>query len=151
MLDEEDLALVPELFVKDQRDDQSLAEPVGDNLHEISKRKGIRFDVIEDDPLEFEKWLFIKRHIVDVVDRQVRRLQTVIDRAIGEGGGILLPVEPLLLGRGNDPAVFDERRCGIMIVAGESQDVHINRVLDFLVEFVVQLEESWFLPKCRHR
>jgi hypothetical protein len=65
--------------------------------------------------LKLEDGLIVESDVINVVDRQSLRLQTVLGRVFGKFGIMLLSSEPLLLGGGNDLSISNETRRAIVI------------------------------------
>ncbi|XNL24817.1 hypothetical protein R8Z50_18055 [Longispora sp. K20-0274] len=63
------------------------------------------------------------RHVVDVAEGDARLVEAPLRGALREGPVVLEPAEPLLLDEGDDLAVAQERRRGVVVLA-QAEYVH---------------------------
>ena len=103
----------PELLVEPERD--GLAERVE------GAREGR--DVRGEHALELQQGLVVEAHRVELVDGDARLLEHVLDGPGGEVLVVLLAAEPLLLAGGHDLPVAQERGGGVVVEAGDAEDV----------------------------
>lgn len=75
---------------------------------------------------ELEKGFLIKTDMIDIAKCYASGLDTVVDGPQREFGRVLYPVEPLLLDGGDEGAVLDQTGGGIVVMAGDPQDIHMN-------------------------
>ncbi len=89
-----------------------------------------------DQPLELGQRLVVERDVVEVQGIQAPLFQAVGDRLPRHRGIVLLPREPLLLRRGHDPAVDDQRGGAVVVEGRDSEDGgHESRLLPAVVRW----------------
>ena len=106
-----------------------LFQPKGQRL---SKRKvSLRGEcqIGFDQPFEFGKWFVIEPHIVQLLCRDPRLMQTEIDCMFWKRRIMFLSREPLFLGCRNDLTIHHQRSSRIMIEGGYSENRCHQRAL----------------------
>ena len=103
-------------------DPQLAAELAGEGAGEAAPGAGDVAQEVDQDALEFDEGLLVEGDAVDVAGGEAGV------REAGEGGGdreagvVLDPREALLLDRGDQLAVDDERGGGVVVVGGDAED-----------------------------
>ena len=102
---------------------QLLVDPQRHRLAERAEGAREGRDVGREHALELQQRLVVEADRVEVLGPDARLLQHVLDGAGGEAGVVLLAGEPLLLAGGDDHAVLQEGGRGVVVEAGEAEDV----------------------------
>ena len=124
VLSEEDLALVAgELLTNHGARVELLAQPHRHGLHELRDPLRRDAEVGLQDPLELEDRLVVERDRAEVGRGDPRLAQAVVDRVAREARVVLLAGEALLLGRGEDLAVAEQRGGAVVVVRADSEHV----------------------------
>ncbi len=89
------------------------------------RRKG---EVGLDEPLEFQKRLFVKDDAIDRRGVDLRLFQAIGDRVRRKVGIVLLAREALFLRRRDDLAIADQGGGAIVVEGGNPQNQHRNRI-----------------------
>ena len=96
--------------------------------HEEEFESGRRVrDVRFEEPFELHQRLVVEDHEVEVGLPDAGFAETVIDGLLREAIVVLLPAETLFLGRSDDPAIAHQGRGAIVVVRGDSENVHVVR------------------------
>ena len=98
--------------------------PHGHRLHEGIEPLGRHREIGFQDAMELEDGLVVEDDRVGSFLPDPSLGQAVPHRVLGELGIVLLPGEPLFLGRGDDLAVVDQAGRGVVIPATDAQDLH---------------------------
>jgi hypothetical protein len=124
VLGEEDGPLVGlQLLADERRHPELLLDPHGHGLAEGAEAPGEGGHVGGEHALELEQGLVVEAHRVELLGGDARLLQHVLDRVGGEARVVLLAGEPLLLAGGHDLAVAQQRGRGVVVEAGQAEDV----------------------------
>ncbi len=102
---------------------QLLVEPDRHGLAERVERAGEGGDVGREHPLELEKRLVVEADGVEVLGADPGLGEDVLDGLGGEVGVVALAGEALLLGRRDHLAVLQEGGGGVVVEAGQSENV----------------------------
>src|SRR3989338_5801472 len=121
---EEQTAVVPKLLPQTRREPQLLSHPHRHGRQVLSHVPGSRRHDRCQKPLEFHKRLFIEDNRIQVVHRKARGGHAIPYCVTRKGGVMLFPREPFLLRSCNRLSIDDDRRPGIMIIHGQSEDAH---------------------------
>ncbi len=104
-----------ELLAQQALLEQLLLEPHRHRHAERGEALGRERQIGLEQALELEERLVVERDVIDFVEADAGLAQAVRDRAAGKAGIMLLAAEALLLRRGDDLAVLDQRRCAVVI------------------------------------
>ncbi len=124
VLGEEHLALEPEALLELLGHPQLLPEPDRHGLGERRERAREGGQVGEEDPLELDERLVVEDHIVEIAHADAPLLEAIPDGALGDRRIVALSREALFVGGGHQPAVLHEGCRGVVVEAGDAQDVH---------------------------
>ncbi len=75
-------------------------------------------------PLELQERLVVEGDVIELCRLDAGDLQAGLDRVLRKRRVVLLAREALLLGRGDDFAIDDQRRRGIVVVGRDAEDAH---------------------------
>ena len=100
------------------------AEPGGHALHELGQAFGEGGEVADQQPLELEHGLVVEGDGAEVLGPESRLAQRPAGRIDREVGIVLLPRESLFVGGGDRNAVDQQAGRGVVVEAGQAQDVH---------------------------
>src|SRR5215510_15939306 len=95
--------------------EQLLPEPERDGHRERPEPAGGEREIGLQEPLELEKRLVVERDIVDLLECDASLAQTVRGGAPGKAGVVPFPAEALLLRRGDDATIRDQRGGGVVV------------------------------------
>src|SRR5262249_9042746 len=95
--------------------EQLLPEPERDGHRERPEPAGGEREIRLQRPLELEKRLVVARGIVDPPERDVSLALPVRCRPPGTAGAVPIPAEALLLRRGEDATILDQRGGGVVV------------------------------------
>jgi hypothetical protein len=101
-----------------------LPKPDGNCHRERPQTAGGKGQVGLEQSFELEKGLVVEDNMINPVQADTGLAQAVPDRVTREGGIVLLAREPLLLGRGHDPAVLDQGGGAVVVKGGDPQNEH---------------------------
>ena len=113
-----------QLLADQRRDPELLVDPERHGLAEGPERAGEGRDVGREHPLELQQRLVVEAHGVELLGADAALAQDVLHGPAGEVGVVLLAAEPLLLAGGDDLAVAEDRGGGVVVEAGQPEDVH---------------------------
>src|SRR5690606_38067052 len=86
-----------------------LVNPAGQRRGERSEYARRVLEIRFEKAFELQQRLVVETDVVQLLRREPRFLEAVVDGVGGKTRVVLLPREPLLLRRGGDPAVDDQR------------------------------------------
>ncbi len=78
-----------------------------------------------EDPFELDERFFEKPDVVDILRTTYRRGRDRTGSRAAETEVVLDARKALLFRRGHEQAILKQRRCGVVEVAGNAQDVHV--------------------------
>src|SRR6266536_1447818 len=123
MLVEEDARQL-EMLPGDRPDPELLREPCLHRAQEHPPRARKAVHLREEEPLELQQRLFVEDGVIESFWRDPSFLQTICDRVHREAAVVLAPREALLLRRGDDLAIADQTRGGVVVETRDPKDVH---------------------------
>ena len=88
---------------------------------EAARREG---EVGLEQPLELQERLVVEDDVVDVAELDAGLGQAVVDRVRGKARIVLLAGEALLLRRGDDAPVLDQRGGAVVVEGRDAEDAH---------------------------
>src|SRR6266704_1041217 len=139
VLGEQHLPLVLELFPDQLRDPELFLQPYRHRLGKGTEPSRETGKVRGEEPLEFQERLVVEPHVVQILRCDLSRLQAVLDGLAGKPLIVLLSREAPLGGGCDQATVLNETGGGIVIVAGDTKDVHdstsFRTVSDILPSF----------------
>ena len=109
------------------RDVEFPLQPLRHRLHEGGKAAGGEGQGRLQEPLELDQRLLVKDDGVEFGRRDAGLREAPLGRPRREGLVVLLPREPLLLGRGHDRPVANDRGGAVMEERRNAEDVHPDR------------------------
>src|SRR5215813_948949 len=113
----EDAPFYPKLFVKPG--DHCFAK------HADSAR--IRSEHRHQNALELHQWLLMKNHVVQITCFDTGLLQTELDGELWKAVIVFLAAETLLFSGCEQVAVLNQSCGGVVIEAGDTEDIHLGR------------------------
>ena len=105
---------------------QLLADPQRHRLAERGEAARREGEVGLDQPLELEERLLVEDDLVDRRAVAARGLQAIAQRMRRKPGVVLDAGEALLLRRGDDRPVLDDRSRAVVIERGQPEDAHAS-------------------------
>ena len=111
----------------DLRADPQLVDHPGD--HRLAKdlvRLRIGLQHGHQDAVELAEGLLVEDDVVQVAGLDARALQAELDGLVGKVEVVLDAAEALFFGGGDQLAVLQQSGRGVVVVAGDSQDIHVS-------------------------
>ena len=124
VLAEEDFLIGLEFLLNLVADAQSVSQP---KRHRGQPRTVGAGPIGEDrfeNAIEFDQRFFVKRNVVDLVDRNARLAEAVFDGVVGEPVVVFFSCKALLLGCGDELPIAHQGYAGVVVVARYSEDDH---------------------------
>ncbi len=112
---------------RDLRADPQLVDHPGD--HRLAKdlvRLRIGLQHAHQNAIEFAEGLLVEDRVIQVSGLDPGALQTELDGMMGEAEVMLDAAEAFLFGGGNQLTVLQQGGRGVVVVAGDSQDIHVS-------------------------
>ena len=122
--EKEDPPAVAHLFLERERQGKPVVQPQRHGAHETPERARPGSDMPGQHAGELKKRLFVKNHAVQVVRRDVSRLQAVVYSGQREIGRVLPAREALFLRRRGYFSALHQAGGRIMIVGRNAENVH---------------------------
>jgi hypothetical protein len=119
-----DIFVGSELFLNRLADAQLVEQPDGHAPYPVAIGQRPAGQNRLQDTVEFDQRLFVEGDVIHVGDGDTRLRQAVIHRMLGKIAVVLDAIEALLFRGCDQLAVANQRRTGIMVIAGYAQDVH---------------------------
>src|SRR5258705_6191829 len=104
-----------------------LAKPQGHRRHERSKSRGRVRRVGLQQAIELQKGLVVEGDVIKLPGRDARLPQAVVQGVLRKPMVMLLPREPLFLGRRDDLPVTNNAGCTVVIEGRDTENVHFDR------------------------
>src|SRR6516162_6320795 len=106
---------------------QFLLEPQWQSHAERGKTAGREGEIGLEQPFELQKRLLVEHDIVKLVEGQGAFLETIANRILRVARILFFAGKALLLRRGDNMAVLDQRRGTVMIKGGDPENAHAAR------------------------
>jgi len=120
------LALEPAAYLA--RKVQLFVEPEGHGGEKRPEPRGGEREVGLQQALELQKRLVVEPDVIELLRREPALFETVVDRVDRKAVVVLLPREPLLLGRGGDVAVDDQHGGRVVIERRDAENCRHGNV-----------------------
>ena len=104
--------------------EQLLLEPQRDRHLERAEAARRQRDIGLQQPLEFEKRLVVEHDMVKTVGGNSRLCETIGNGVVWKRSIVLFSGKALLLRRGDDPAVLDQRRGAVVVEGRNTENPH---------------------------
>src|SRR5215472_11570879 len=114
---------IPQRLAQSAANPQFLTQPHLHCLDEHATRTWKSRPIACQDAFKLQQRFFVEDDIVEISRLDAASREAVARRTLRKARVVLLATEPLLLGRRNDDAVAQQARRGIVIEAGNPQDV----------------------------
>src|SRR5262245_17268135 len=125
MIDEQQLSAFDAEPLADERAHPELfVHPRHHRVGEGAPGAGVALQRGEQDALELYERLLVEDDVVEVSRGESTLLEAELDRSFGETRIMLLPRESLLLGGGDQTTVVDQRCRGVVVEAGNPENLH---------------------------
>lgn len=105
-------------------DPEFVAEPRDHCFPKYLVRAGKRLHRCEQEPFELYQWFFVEDDIVEIFPTDAGFAETELDCFVGKVVIVFLSGKAFFFRGGDQLAVANERGRGIMVIAGNPQDVH---------------------------
>src|SRR5579859_2996752 len=125
VLAKENLAVEAERLANLAAYPQLRPEPGLQGADERAPRARVGRGVPGDDALELEQRFLIEDHVVELVRVDAARVQAEVRRLDGQSSVVFEAAEPLLFGRGHQVAVAQQAGAGVVVEAGQAEDIQV--------------------------